>query len=165
MSGKVLRGVGLALIALPEPITTPIGLGILAASWAISRHEESRKKARLKYILKDYFHSYRPFGLGMNVDAPAPHVVSHRERQPLFHSDRLPGSDRLTGLGDTAVIYRKDCPEAKVVHHTFDRGSVAKRFDAGGTRRGFEGYWGKQTKLDIAAIRNSLKMAPSLCLS
>ena len=157
MSRKVLRGVGLALIALPEPITTPIGLGILAASWAISRHEESRKKARLKYILKDYLHSYRPFGLGMNVDAPVPRVVSHRERQPLFHSDQLPG------LKGTAVIYRKESSEAKVVLHTFDRGSVARRFDSGGTRRGFEGYWGRQTKLDIAAIRNCLKMAP--CLS
>jgi hypothetical protein len=157
MGRKVLRGVGLALIALPEPITTPIGLGILAASWAISKHEESRKKARLKFILKDYLHSYKPFGFGMNATPARPTAASHRGRQPLYHSDRVPG------IGGPAVIWRKESPEVRVVHHTFDRGSVARRFDTGGTRRGFEGYWGRQTKLDIPAIRNSLKMVP--CLS
>ncbi len=160
MSGKLLRGVGLALIAMPEPITTPIGLGILGVSWAISRHEQSQKRAYLKHIIGEYLHTYRPFGYGMgSVTKTSADLPYRSQKEPLFHIDgAYPAAARVAGN----PVLRSGVASPSVVHHTFDPGRVSKQFDAGGAKRGFEGYWGPQPRLDIATIRNSLKMVPSL---
>ena len=158
MGGKVLRGLGIALIAMPEPFTTPLGVGLLAASWALSRHQESQRKAYVRHLVTEYLHTYRPFGYGMGSQPRTSAALPYREPEPLYHAA---GVSTGRSRDFTAPPSHADAP--KVVRHSFDLGSIARRFDVGGTKRGFEGYWGRSTKIDIAAVRSSLRA--SVCLS
>lgn len=156
MRTNLLRGVGLALIAMPEPITTPIGVGVLAAAWVLSRHEESKKRAYLRHILTEYLHSYRPFGYGMNYVPKTSADLPYREPKPLYSRDGS-HAPTMSPVGQPAHV------QAKPVFHVFDRGAVSKRFDPGGTRRGFEGFWGRQTRMDIGkVVHHNLRLVPSL---
>ena len=157
MKGKLLRGMGIALIAMPEPITTPIGFGLLAAAWVLSRHEQSQKKAYLRHMVTEYLHTYRPFGYGVGSEVKTSASLPYRNPEPLYHS----------GLATTfKPSYPAPChsqsTSEKVVLHSFDLGKVSKRYDKGGARRGFEGYWGRQSKLDIGVVHHNLRVVPSL---
>ncbi len=157
MKGKLLRGMGIALIAMPEPITTPIGVGFLAAAWVLSRHEESQKKAYLRHIVTEYLHTYRPFGYGVGSQVKTSASLPYRSPEPLYHSGMA------TGLKPSNPAAHHSQPTSeKVVMHAFDLGKVSRRYDKGGARRGFEGYWGRQSKLDIGVVRHSLRAVPSL---
>ena len=157
MKGKLLRGMGIALIAMPEPITTPIGFGLLAAAWVLSRHEQSQKKAYLRHMVTEYLHTYRPFGYGVGSEVKTSASLPYRNPEPQYHS----------GLATTfkpsyPAPYHSQSTAEKVVLHSFDLGKVSKRYDKGGARRGFEGYWGRQSKLDIGVVHHNLRVVPSL---
>jgi hypothetical protein len=159
MSGKLLKGVGLALIAMPEPFTTPLGIGLVAAAWVLSRHQESQKKAYVRHLLGEYLHTYRPFGYGIGSQPRRSAGLPYREKQPLYHAQDNPG---IATKNPTIRVQPR--PQAtEVVHHAFDRVLALRRFDTGGGRRGFEGYWGRQTKLDLRAAPRYARMA--VCLS
>jgi hypothetical protein len=65
-------------------------------------------------------------------------------------------------IPNTLPLYERGSTE-KVVHHSFDLGKVSRRFDKGGSRQGFEGYWGRKSKLDIGVVHHNLRTAA--CLS
>jgi hypothetical protein len=159
LSGKVLKGLGIALIAMPEPFTTPLGVGLLAASWVLSRQEESRRKAHVRHIVTEYLHTYRPFGYGVGSKPKTSSSLPYREPEPLFHAGAAMARQ---AVASAQPLYSRDAKE-KVVHHSFDLGKASRRFDKGGTRQGFEGYWGRQSKLDIRVVYHNLRTAA--CLS
>ncbi len=160
MSGKVLRGLGIALIAMPEPFTTPLGVGLLAASWALSRHHDSQRKKYVRHLVTEYLHTYRPFGYGMGSESRTSANLPYREPQPLYHAT---DSAAHRAMDHTTPIYARPDTE-KVVFHSFDVGRVSKRFDKGGSKKGFEGFWGRQSKLDIGVVYHNLRPA-AVCLS
>lgn len=154
MKGRLLKGIGLALVAAPEPFTTPVGVGLLAASWLISRAEEARKRAHLRRILTGYLHTYRPLGYGASLGA-AP-AVQHHVWEPRPASQPR----RRVSLQD-AIYVRPSAQQPggshEVVHHTLDWGRVLRRVDAGGTRRGFEGIWGAETRVDVKVVHHTIR--------
>jgi len=159
LSGKVLRGLGIALIAMPEPFTTPLGVGLLAASWVLSRHEESQRKARVRHVVTEYLHTYKPFGYGVGSEPRTSSSLPYREPEPLFRAGAVMARKTVP---NTVRMYARGTTE-NVVHHSFDLGKVSRRFDKGGTRQGFEGYWGRQSKLDIGVVYHNLRT--TACLS
>jgi hypothetical protein len=53
-SVRVLKRVGIALIALPEPFTTPFGVALLLTSRYLSRRVEARQNNRLRETVRYY---------------------------------------------------------------------------------------------------------------
>ncbi len=159
MSGNLLKGIGLALIAMPEPFTTPFGVGLVAAAWALSRHQESQRKAYARHLLGEYLHTYRPFGYGIGSRVATSANLPYRQKEPLYHADGNHGSIEKSGA--THQAFHSVAP--RVVHHVFDRATALRRHDNGGSRRGFEGYWGRQTRLDLRVAPRYARMA--VCLS
>ncbi len=157
MRGKLLRGMGIALIAMPEPITTPLGVGLLAAAWVLSRHEESKKKAYVRHLVTEYLHTYRPFGYGIGSEVKTSASLPYRQPEPLYHAGVT-----TTHRSSISTPPRTQIGSGKVVMHAFDPGKVSRRFDKGGSKRGFEGYWGRQSKLDIGVVYHSLRTVASL---
>jgi hypothetical protein len=159
MSGKLLRGVGLALIAMPEPFTTPLGVGLVAAAWALSRHEQSQRRAYVRHLLGEYLHTYRPFGYGIGSHTMTSADLPYRGKEPLYHADGNHGSSAKK----VPSHQWRSGETPRVMHHVFDRVLALRKYDRGGDRRGFEGYWGRQTKLDLRAVPRYARMAA--CLS
>jgi hypothetical protein len=173
MNGKLLKGVGLALIALPEPITTPIGAGLIAASFILSKHEESKKRKYLRHILGEYLNSYRPFGYGMAYTPKTSANLPYREPKPLYNQvnpNSVTSSVNRNPLANYTPIRfapkgyaAPSREENKAFVHTLDPRIVAKRYvETGGTHAGFVGYWGRQTKMQIdKTIFHPLKLSPA----
>jgi len=147
MNGKLLKGVGLALIAMPEPFTTPIGAGLIAASFIISKTQESRKRKHLRHILGEYLNTYRPFGYGMNYVPKTSADLPYRIPKPIF------GTNNIQAVALKPIRFAPRVTpqeEKKSIFHHLDPRLVAKRYvESGGMRAGFVGYWGHQTKLEI----------------
>ncbi len=145
----------MALIAAPEPFSTPLGVGLLAASWLISRSQESQKQAYLKHILTEYLHTYRPFGYGISQDSSA------KVQQHVWAREPIAEKRSRTAFGPVPntvhTNYYQPRREPEVVHHTLDWDRVIKRVDTGGQRRGFEGFWGAGTRLDTKVVRHEFK--------
>jgi hypothetical protein len=159
MSRKLLRGVGLALIAMPEPFTTPLGVGLLAASWVLAKRQDAQRRAYLRHLLKEYLHTYRPFGHGAPSELPKPVHIPFKGKEPLLHA-RKSISFRVGSRGYSWPDEPKT--QTKMVYHTFDRGRLFRRPDTGGTRRGFEGFWGAKTRMDLKVVDHNLRKAFSL---
>jgi hypothetical protein len=159
MRGKLLRGLGVALIAAPEPFTTPFGVGLLAAYWVISRYQESQRKAYLRHLVREYASVYRPFGYGMGSVPKTSADLPYRKKEPLFRAE-----ENLTPGLRRSAARAPSVSDKRIVHHSFDPRLVSSRFDSGGSRRGFEGYWGRQTKLDIKVVHHDLRI-PAFSLS
>jgi hypothetical protein len=178
MNGKLLKGVGLALIALPEPFTTPIGAGLIAASFVISKTEENKKRKYLRHILGEYLNTYRPFGFGMDYTPHTSANLPYREKRPLYDRNITPNTTPVysphpsPSVAAAKTAYRpvqfaprdfSEEPKRNSFVHTLDPRVVAKRFvETGGTRAGFVGYWGRQTKLDLSSpVQHHLRLTPA----
>jgi hypothetical protein len=149
MKGKLLKGIGLALIAMPEPFTTPIGAGLVAASFVISKTEEVKKRKHLRHILGEYLNTYRPFGYGMDYKPKTSADLPYRQPRPLF------GTNNIQVVAPMPIRFasrdsQKPVKETKAIFHVLDQRMVAKRYvETGGTRAGFVGYWGRQARIEI----------------
>jgi hypothetical protein len=170
MQGKLLKGVGLALIAMPEPFTTPIGVGFIAASWVISRQQEKKKRVHLRKILGEYLYTYRPFGYGMDYVSKTSANLPYREPKPLFNTisnNNTVKSPVITRPPIRFATFKEESKSinenSKSIFHTLDPRIVAKRYvETGGTRAGFVGYWGRQAKIEIdKPIHHSLRLSPA----
>jgi hypothetical protein len=164
MQGKLLKGIGLALIAFPEPFTTPIGLGLIAASVMISRSQEKKKRAYVRHLLTEYLHTYRPFGFGMNYVPKTSADLPYRQRAPQFNvNTNLATECSPRKINPVRFASLQPREETKSVVHTLNPRAVAKRYvETGGTRAGFVGYWGRQAKFDFPKIvHNTLNLCPA----
>lgn len=165
MNGKLLKGIGLALIAMPEPFTTPLGAGLIAASIVISKTQEAKKRKYLRHILGDYLNTYRPFGYGMGYIPKTAADLPYRQHKPLFGSDNIqavtPRPIRFAPrISQTPVV------EKKSIFHTLDPRVVAKRYvETGGKKAGFVGYWGRQAKIEITSNQKPFDRNLRLSLS
>ena len=147
---KFLRGLGVALIALPEPITTPLGVSLVAASWLLARRQEQVRRAYLRHLLKEYVRSYRRLRPGGRYD---PDSLPFKYKEALYKRQ-----DDLPRVGSGGYLRPGHVVKAPpVVHHTMDLDRVRRRTAAGGTKRGFEGYWGKRSYEEIRPSGRALR--------
>jgi len=137
MNRALLRGVGIALIALPEPFTTPLGVAVVAASYLIPRHQGDNR-ANVRAVVREYASTYRPFGMGAAfVAAREPGKrQAETERTGLFYMrDVLP---------PRALVPVADPPMPKVRLHRLSDVLSPVQHSLGGVRDTFVGYWGRQ---------------------
>jgi len=154
MKGKLLKGIGLALIAMPEPFTTPIGAGLIAASYVISKTEEAKKRKYLRHILGDYLNTYRPFGYGMGYVPKTSAELPYRKPKPMFGTDNIQSVTPMP-IRFAPRIPQKPIKETNSIFHVLNPRLIAKRYvETGGTRAGFVGYWGRQATIEINNTRH-----------
>ena len=86
MSRRVMRGAAIFLVALPEPITTMLGVALLFASYVQFRKPKADGVERLEPLLKGWVHYHKPIGYMMlsqptapfRIDAAPPRSLSYR---------------------------------------------------------------------------------------
>ncbi len=136
MNRAVIRGVGIALIALPEPFTTPVGVALVAASYLMP-HRQGDSRARVRAVVREYASTYRPFGSGTITAGREPGKrLSETERTGLFYMrDVMP---------PRTIVPVPDAPKPALRHHSLSDVLEPVQRGLGGVRDSFVGYWGHQ---------------------
>ncbi len=100
MLRKVLRNAGLALVLLPEPITTPLGLALLGAAYLMGRFNRIDTPDYLRGFIKMYLNA-RPVS-GSNS------LIRHKLTQKLQDSEwhYQPKKDVQYGIDATRLMLR-----------------------------------------------------------
>lgn len=129
MKRKWLRRLGVALIASPEPLTTPAGIALLGIAYYLSRRQEAMNDRHARELVRFYMAHARLFDDGVHHGmVTSKNVVHHTIKRGLFpqygnvggfHAD----SQRLN-LHNVSAI-----PE-KVIHHTLRRSLQTKKLVA-----------------------------------
>ncbi len=122
MLRRVLKKVGLALILLPEPFTTPLGLALIGAAYVFSRIDRVDGPRQLRGLMTLYFKHARPVG-------ETGKIIQHKLKQRLidyewrFQSD-LPEKDIRYNIEISRLMLRyaekmsNPPPVEKTVHHS-----------------------------------------------
>lgn len=128
MLRRVLKRVGLVLILLPEPFTTPLGVVLLGAAYVFSKIDRVDSARQLRGFMNLYFKHARPVG-------QTGKVIQHKLKQRLidyewrFQPD-MPVNDVRSNIEISRLILRyaetmSNPPAvAKTVHH-----SLKQRWD------------------------------------
>ncbi len=152
-----MRTLGIALIAFPEPFTTPVGLTFLLLSYALFRKSKADSYYRLRALLGDYVAHFVPFGCTLQTQKPVHHVINrslvvdhystqYRPENVVHHvldRDRLLRSAQLaTAQASNLIGYAQihsRAPE-KIVHHSLDMSRLLRGQQSREARGSFEGY-------------------------
>ena len=142
---RITRLIALAMVAAPEPISTAVGifiLGVLTIPMLLLRRQNNRKALYLRHMLSEYANKYRPFGFGIGYKPITSANLPYRFSEPLYSNKKKsttsPAPATLTSIS----------PRATPVLHVFDRDLVSKRFEKRNSQRGFEGYYGRNLKVE-----------------
>ena len=122
MLRRVLKKVGLVLILLPEPFTTPLGVVLLGASYVFSRFDRVDSARQLRGFMNLYFKHARPVG-------QTGKIIQHKLKERLTDYEwrfqpGLPEKDVRTNMEISRLILRyaetmsNPPAEAKIVHHS-----------------------------------------------
>ncbi|MDO8577655.1 MAG: hypothetical protein Q7R50_00545 [Dehalococcoidales bacterium] len=100
MVRKLLRNAGLALILLPEPFTTPLGLALLGASYIFAHFSRVDTPAYLRGFIKMYLTESRLRG--------TPGIIQHKLKQTLSDSEwrYKPEKDIRCGIDASRLMLR-----------------------------------------------------------
>lgn len=108
----------MALVALPEPFTTPFGLTLLLLSFVLPRNRTVDSRDRLRELFRVYLSSTRGSGCGLS-DLPPVNTVYHAlNREMLPH---LAGAGASMAHSEHYNWTSKLTPSSKIVHHTLNR--------------------------------------------
>src|ERR1035437_6217155 len=101
MVRKLLRNAGLALIFLPEPFTTPIGLALLGASYIFAHFSRVDTPDYLRGFIKMYLKEAR-------VRGGSPGIIQHKLNQPPSGSEwsYRPAKNLRCGIDASRLLLR-----------------------------------------------------------
>ena len=129
---KLLRRLGIALIALPEPFTTPFGVALVLLSRYLSRRREASWNKRLRETVKYYLAHTRSFSGDAYGESSAPGSVKRYTRS----GERLiprqyTGSRSFKANPDSSVCQSWRDMRGRTVHHSIDMQNLSGRYKAG----------------------------------
>jgi hypothetical protein len=96
---RILKRVGIALIALPEPFTTPFGVALLLTSRYLSRRVEARQNNRLRETVRYYLAHSGSFDDVVGDEPAAPSLIGYPSSEHVIRCGYAGG-----GPG-TAVVF------------------------------------------------------------
>jgi hypothetical protein len=146
MARKLLRTFGLGLIALPEPFTTPLGVGLLVVSYLLFREQKADSYYRLQKLVKEYLSSFQPSRYVSSVP------TRRQPRALLLHPGG--GNTHRVGLRGYAWPGQPRTP-VKVVHHTLNPDLWRQYWNTDSVRAGFSGYWSAQSAIKAKVVHHS----------
>lgn len=126
---KLLRQVGIVLIALPEFITTPLGVALIVTSNYLSRRLEAKVLKRLREKLTHYLAHFRHFSDERKSSAPEKieyHALSETHLIPQQHK----GSRRTEESLRPSIQQNRHDTGDNIVPHTIDMQMLAHRYQS-----------------------------------
>ena len=126
---KLLRSLGFALIALPEPITTPFGVALVLASRFLSKRLEARVNKQLQNTLTNYLIHFNRFSDDADSRSNFPNKVMRdtQTKKPLITWQYHWGGSYKPNYGPLVWQSYHDIPK-DIVHHAIDMQMLHRRF-------------------------------------
>jgi hypothetical protein len=127
---KVLRRLGITLIALPEPVTTPFGVALVLLSRYLSRRLEASQNNRLRETVKYYLAHASRFSDYVDSESRAPGSVKllSPSKEPAILG-QITGS-RSFAANPSVRQGRRDIQDG-TANYTRDMQSLSRRYKAG----------------------------------
>jgi hypothetical protein len=123
---KLLRRLGITLIALPEPVTTPFGVALVLLSRYLSRRLEASQDNRLRETVKYYLAHTMRFSDDADGTPSAPGLVKRHtqsEQRPIPW--QYAGSRSFIANSTPSVWQNWQEMRRCTVHHTMDMQSLS----------------------------------------
>lgn len=139
---RITRIIALTMIAAPEPVSTVLGICILFGLMGPSlvlRHQEVRRKAYLRHIIKEYTQTYRPFGFGIGYKPTTSANLPYRFGKPIYN--KIVKSSNQ----DESPWFQNITSEHTPIFHAFNRDIILKRFISDNPQYHFEGRQNHQS--------------------
>lgn len=155
---KFLRHLGIALIASPDPVTTPFGVALVFVSRYLSRRLEASRNNRLRETVKYYLAHTRRFSDDADGESSAPGPVKRYTR-----SEERPFSQQYTGSRSFEANLAPSVGQSwhdmrrRTAHHTMDMQSLSLRYKAGDSFK-VESGWPDTTRRAEKVIHHTINM-------
>ena len=129
---KLLRRLGIALIALPEPFTTPFGVALVLLSRYLSKRREASRNKRLRETVQYYLAHTRRFSGDAYSESSAPGSVKRytRSEEHLIPQQYTGNCSFEANLAPSVCQSWRDM-QNDTIHHTKDMQSLSGRYKAG----------------------------------
>ena len=153
---KFLRRLGIALIFLPELVTTPFGVAlVLVARYLAKRHETSQNK-RLREMVKYYLvHTGHFSGDADGVSsAPGP-VKRYNRNEEHVILGQITGSRSLEANSAPSVRQSMRDVQDGTVHHAMDVQGPSRRYKAGDSFK-VESGWSDTSRRAAKTIHHTI---------
>ncbi|MGA8850035.1 MAG: hypothetical protein WB564_09540 [Dehalococcoidia bacterium] len=155
---KFLRHLGIALIFLPELITTPFGVTLVLVARYLARRLESRQNKRLREIVKYYLAHTGHFSDDADGKSSAPGSIGrHTQSEERLISRQYTGSRSFVANLAPSVLQNWRDMRGRTVHHTMDMQSPSGRYQAGGSFR-VESDWSNTSPKEEEVIHHTINM-------
>jgi hypothetical protein len=129
---KLLKRLGLLLIALPEPFTTPFGVALILVARHLSKKREDSRNKRLQETIQYYLAHTSRFSGDVNGKPSVPSsikLLNPSKEQAILGT--ITGSRSLESNAAPSVGQSRRDVERRLVHHTTDTQNPSQHFKAG----------------------------------
>lgn len=172
---RLLRHLGIALIALPDPFTTVFGVALVLASRYLSRRREANRNKRLRETVKYYLSHSTHFSGDADGKSRAPGSVKrHAQSKEPAILGQITGSrsfamdmqshSRHYGMKDGRKVEPRDAHRevisdstGKLMHHSMDMQSLSGRYKAGDSFKVESGWSGTSSRAE-KVIHHTINM-------
>jgi hypothetical protein len=155
---KFLRRLGIALIFLPELITTPFGVALVLVARYLARRLEARQNKHLREMVKYYLAHTGRFSDDADGKSSAPGSAkryTQSEERPI--PQQYTGSRSLEANLAPSVLQSWRDMRDRTVHHTMDMQSPSGRYKAGGSFK-VESGWPDTSRGAEEVIHHTINM-------
>ncbi len=126
---KLLRHLGIVLIALPEAITTPFGVALVLTSRYLSRRLEASLNKRLRETFKHYLAHFKRFSDDADGESSAPgRVKRYTQSEEHLIPWQYKGSRSFEANPGPSVWQSWRDTRDDIVHHTVDMEWLSRRY-------------------------------------
>jgi len=155
---KLLRHLGIGLIALPEPITTPFGVALVFASRYLSRRLDASLYKRLRETLKHYLPHFKRFGDDADGESSAPGKVKrYTQSEEHLIPWQYKGSRSVEASPRPSVWQSWHDTRDDIVHNTADMESLSRRYKADDSSK-IESDWSGTSSTAEKVIHHTINM-------
>lgn len=138
---KILRRLGIVLIALPEPFTTPFGVALVLLSRYLYKRREASRNKRLQETVQYYLANTRLFSGDAYSESSAPgwmKLLSPSKEHALL--GQITGSRSFEANLDSSTWQGLRNMLNDTVHHPIDMQSLSRHYEAGDSFRVESGW-------------------------
>ena len=158
ISIKFLRRLGIALIFLPELITTPFGVALVLVARYLAQRREASMNKHLREMVKYYLAHTGRFSDDADGKSSAPGSVNRRTQdEERLISQQYTGSRSFVANLAPSVLQSWRDMRSRTVHHVMDMQSPAGRYQAGGSFR-VESGWSNTSHKEEKVIYHTINM-------
>jgi len=155
---KFLKRLGIALILLPELITTPFGVALVLVARYLAKRLEARQNKRLREMVKYYLAHTGRFSNDADGKSSGPGSVNrHTQSEERLISRQYTGSRSFVANLAPSVLQNWRDMRGRTVHHTMDMQSSSGRYQAGGSLK-VESGWSDASPKAEKVIHHTINM-------